>query len=211
VSRRVEPTTQQRIAVQSYFPWADSHRRPHRYRPPIGIRVKGRPGSAACKGDGVDDWITANSNGKTAVSGLATAFRLALLAPASIMLAGGLVVGGSGKGYTRPAMGRYGHFSAVEGLPSGSALLVVKRGPNAGARFLLDRPITSAGRDSGSDIVLDDVTVSGRHAEFRWENDELHVVDVGSLYGTYVNGSWWSRRRWPTGTKSILAYSAWLY
>jgi hypothetical protein len=106
-----------------------------------------------------------------------------LLAPASITLARSW----SGDGYALPAMGRYGHLSAVEGLPRGSALLVVKRGPNAGARFLLDRPITSAGRDSGSDIVLDDVTVSGRPAEFRWENDELHVVDVGSLYGTYVN------------------------
>jgi pSer/pThr/pTyr-binding forkhead associated (FHA) protein len=84
-------------------------------------------------------------------------------------------------------MGRYGHLSAVEGLPRGSALLVVKRGPNAGARFLLHRPITSAGRHASSDIVLDDATVSDRHAEFRWENDELHVVDVGSLYGTYVN------------------------
>ena len=63
----------------------------------------------------------------------------------------------------------------------------MKRGPNAGARFLLDRPITWAGRHSSSDIVLDDVTVSGRHAEFGWENDELHVVDVGNLYGTYVN------------------------
>ena len=84
-------------------------------------------------------------------------------------------------------MGHYGRLSAVEGLPTGSALLVVKRGPNAGARFLLDRPITSAGRHSGRDIVLDDVTVSSRHAEFRWANDELHVVDVGSLYGTYVN------------------------
>jgi pSer/pThr/pTyr-binding forkhead associated (FHA) protein len=84
-------------------------------------------------------------------------------------------------------MGRYGHLSAVEGLPRGSALLVVKRGANAGARFLLDRPVTSAGRHSGNDIVLDDVSVSGRHAEFRWESDELRVVDVGSLYGTYVN------------------------
>ena len=45
----------------------------------------------------------------------------------------------------------------------------------------------SAGRHPGSDIFLDDVTVSRRHAEFRWENDEFHVVDVGSLYGTYVN------------------------
>lgn len=81
-------------------------------------------------------------------------------------------------------------MSAVDGLPTGSALLVVKRGPNAGARFLLDRPITSAGRHASSDILLDDATVSDRHAEFRWENDELHVVDVGSLYGTYVNREW---------------------
>ncbi|BBA88287.1 glycogen accumulation regulator GarA [Mycobacterium pseudoshottsii] len=77
--------------------------------------------------------------------------------------------------------------SGVEGLPSGSALLVVKRGPNAGSRFLLDQPITSAGRHPDSDIFLDDVTVSRRHAEFRLEGNEFSVVDVGSLNGTYVN------------------------
>ena len=32
--------------------------------------------------------------------------------------------------------------SGVEGLPAGSALLVVKRGPNAGSRFLLDQAVT---------------------------------------------------------------------
>ena len=80
-----------------------------------------------------------------------------------------------------------GPVSFVDGLPKGSALLVVKRGPNAGSRFLLDQPVTSAGRHRGSDIFLDDVTVSRRHAEFRWESDEFQVVDVGSLYGTYVN------------------------
>ncbi len=77
--------------------------------------------------------------------------------------------------------------SGVEGLPVGSALLVVKRGPNAGSRFLLDQSVTSAGRHPDSDIFLDDVTVSRRHAEFRLESDEFQVVDVGSLNGTYVN------------------------
>src|ERR1700720_4704417 len=77
--------------------------------------------------------------------------------------------------------------SPVEGLPPGSALIVVKRGPNAGSRFLLDQPVTSVGRHPGSDIFLDDVTVSRRHAEFRREDDEFKVVDVGSLNGTYVN------------------------
>ena len=77
--------------------------------------------------------------------------------------------------------------SGVEALPTGSALLVVKRGPNAGSRFLLDQDTTSAGRHPDSDIFLDDVTVSRRHAEFRREGGEFVVVDVGSLNGTYVN------------------------
>jgi pSer/pThr/pTyr-binding forkhead associated (FHA) protein len=76
----------------------------------------------------------------------------------------------------------------AEHLPSGSALLIVKRGPNAGSRFLLDRPVTSAGRHPDSDILLDDVTVSRRHAEFRLDKGGgWTVVDVGSLNGIYVN------------------------
>ena len=86
-----------------------------------------------------------------------------------------------------PASGGASAASGAEGLPAGSALLVVKRGPNAGSRFLLDQPTTSAGRHPDSDIFLDDVTVSRRHAEFRLENGEFQVVDVGSLNGTYVN------------------------
>jgi pSer/pThr/pTyr-binding forkhead associated (FHA) protein len=74
-----------------------------------------------------------------------------------------------------------------EALPSDSALLVVKRGPNAGSRYVLDRPLTSAGRHPGSDIFLDDITASRRHAEFRRDNVEFRVVDTGSLNGTFVN------------------------
>lgn len=79
------------------------------------------------------------------------------------------------------------HVGGVEGLPAGEALLVVKRGPNAGARFLLDQDTTTAGRHPEADIFLDDVTVSRRHAEFRRNDGEFEVVDVGSLNGTYVN------------------------
>ena len=78
-------------------------------------------------------------------------------------------------------------LGGVEGLPSDSALLVVKRGPTAGSRFLLDQPVTSAGRHPGSDIFLDDVTVSRQHAEFRRENGEFQIADISSLNGTYVN------------------------
>jgi pSer/pThr/pTyr-binding forkhead associated (FHA) protein len=75
----------------------------------------------------------------------------------------------------------------VEGLPSGSALLIVTRGPNAGSRFLLDQPVTSAGRHPDSGIFLDDITVSRRHAEFQRKQGQFRVIDVGSLNGTYVN------------------------
>jgi len=77
--------------------------------------------------------------------------------------------------------------AAVDALPAGSALLVVQRGPSAGSRFLLDTDVVTAGRHPESEIFLDDVTVSRRHAEFRRGTDGYAVVDVGSLNGTYVN------------------------
>jgi pSer/pThr/pTyr-binding forkhead associated (FHA) protein len=77
--------------------------------------------------------------------------------------------------------------AAVDALPPGSALLVVQRGPSAGSRFLLDADEVSAGRHPDSDIFLDDVTVSRRHAVFRRTSDGFLVADVGSLNGTYVN------------------------
>ncbi len=72
-------------------------------------------------------------------------------------------------------------------LPPGSALLLVMRGPNAGSRFRLDGDLTTAGRHPDSDIFLDDVTVSRRHAEFYRHGARFTVRDVGSLNGTYVN------------------------
>jgi pSer/pThr/pTyr-binding forkhead associated (FHA) protein len=77
--------------------------------------------------------------------------------------------------------------AAVDALPPGHALLVVQRGPGAGSRFLLDTDEVDAGRHPDSDIFLDDVTVSRRHAEFRREGERFTVADAGSLNGTYVN------------------------
>jgi len=79
------------------------------------------------------------------------------------------------------------NLGGIEALSVGSALLVVKRGPNAGSRFQLDKDVVSAGRHPQSDIFLDDVTVSRRHAEFRRTAAGYEVSDVGSLNGTYVN------------------------
>jgi pSer/pThr/pTyr-binding forkhead associated (FHA) protein len=77
--------------------------------------------------------------------------------------------------------------AVVDALPAESALLVVQRGPNAGSRFLLEADSTSAGRSTRSDIFLDDVTVSRKHAVFeRLDDGSFQVRDLGSLNGTYV-------------------------
>lgn len=92
----------------------------------------------------------------------------------------------------RPEDGDFGDdlfpdSAAFGALPEGSALLLVMRGPNAGSRFRLDGDLTTAGRHPDSDIFLDDVTVSRRHAEFYRRGALFTVRDVGSLNGTYVN------------------------
>lgn len=75
----------------------------------------------------------------------------------------------------------------VASLQPGTALLRVDHGPNAGSRFLLDADLTTVGRHPSSDIFLDDVTVSRKHAQFRREDGGFVVRDIGSLNGTYVN------------------------
>ncbi|HUC56878.1 MAG TPA: FHA domain-containing protein [Streptosporangiaceae bacterium] len=77
--------------------------------------------------------------------------------------------------------------AVIDTLPPNTALLVVRRGPNEGSRFLLDSEVTEVGRRPDSDIFLDDVTVSRRHAEFYRSGGKFTVRDVGSLNGTYVN------------------------
>ena len=77
---------------------------------------------------------------------------------------------------------------AIAALPSGSALLVVRRGPNVGARFLLDADVTTVGRHSNADIFLDDVTVSRRHTQFLRHGTAFEIKDLGSLNGTYFDG-----------------------
>lgn len=97
--------------------------------------------------------------------------------------------------------GDAGPVVAVEELEAGTALLVAARGPNSGARFLLDRPVTTVGRHPESDIFLDDITVSRRHAELRVEagGSQFWVYDVGSLNGTYVNGERADKRLLASG------------
>jgi pSer/pThr/pTyr-binding forkhead associated (FHA) protein len=90
---------------------------------------------------------------------------------------------------TEPSADDTSSDAVVERLQPGTALLVVRRGPASGARFLLDADVTSAGRHPDSDIFLDDITVSRHHLEFRRTAEGFTIRDLGSLNGTYVNRS----------------------
>jgi pSer/pThr/pTyr-binding forkhead associated (FHA) protein len=72
-------------------------------------------------------------------------------------------------------------------FPPETGLLIITRGPKGGSRYALDGAVITAGRDTRSDIFLDDVTVSRRHAEIYRRGPKYFVRDVGSLNGTYVN------------------------
>jgi pSer/pThr/pTyr-binding forkhead associated (FHA) protein len=75
----------------------------------------------------------------------------------------------------------------LDDIPEGGGVLLVKRGPGAGSRYVLEHDVTTAGRHPQSAIFLDDVTVSRRHAEVVRTADGYVLRDVGSLNGTYLN------------------------
>jgi pSer/pThr/pTyr-binding forkhead associated (FHA) protein len=76
---------------------------------------------------------------------------------------------------------------SLEDLGEGTAMLVVRKGPNEGSKYLLDAEVTRAGRHPDSDIFLDDITVSRRHAELVRAGASYRLRDTGSLNGTYLN------------------------
>jgi pSer/pThr/pTyr-binding forkhead associated (FHA) protein len=76
---------------------------------------------------------------------------------------------------------------SLEELGPDQALLVVKGGPTAGSTVLLDKDITRLGRSPDSDVFLNDITVSRRHAEVIREGSNFVIKDAGSLNGSYVN------------------------
>ena len=72
--------------------------------------------------------------------------------------------------------------------PSTGAALVVASGHQEGTRYAITSTHLTVGRHPDSDIFLDDITVSRRHAELQQGSAGYLLKDVGSLNGTYLNG-----------------------
>jgi len=69
----------------------------------------------------------------------------------------------------------------------GPALVVRSGGGRAGETFPLEAERTTIGRSPDCEIFLDDVTVSRKHAVLARNSDGLHIEDLGSLNGTFLN------------------------
>ena len=82
----------------------------------------------------------------------------------------------------------FSHQMDRQWFPTDTGLFVVESGPKAGARYGLEADLTTVGRHSAADILLDDVTVSRQHVEVERSGDRYRVKDTGSLNGTYLNG-----------------------
>lgn len=72
-------------------------------------------------------------------------------------------------------------------IPAGAASLIVRNGPQPGSILVLHNRLTRLGRHPDSELLLDDITVSRRHAEIEQVGDGWRVRDAGSLNGTYLN------------------------
>ena len=72
-------------------------------------------------------------------------------------------------------------------IPAGTSGLLVIKGPNIGDKFFIDKDDYSIGRSPESDVLLDDITVSRKHAILKKDKDYYRLIDAGSLNGSYLN------------------------
>ncbi len=71
--------------------------------------------------------------------------------------------------------------------PRELAYLIIKEGSGKGRQYQLNQGITTIGRDSGNDIILDDESLSRDHAKIRQENGIFYIRDLATTNGTFVN------------------------
>ena len=74
------------------------------------------------------------------------------------------------------------------GRPGALAQLAVTGGPRAGEALSVPAPVVVLGREAACDVVIDDDSVSARHARLEYDGG-WHVTDLGSVNGTAVDGT----------------------
>jgi hypothetical protein len=73
-------------------------------------------------------------------------------------------------------------------VKDGLAYVILYNGEKPLKVFVLTRPTSVIGRLDESEIKVDDVSVSGRHAQIVSRNNAFEIEDLGSTNGTFVEG-----------------------
>lgn len=77
-----------------------------------------------------------------------------------------------------------GDQHAIDKIKTLDAFLIV-----SGKRHVpLEEPVVDIGRQLDNTLVIDDSTVSRKHAQIRWRFGRFVIHDAGSKSGTFVNG-----------------------
>ena len=88
--------------------------------------------------------------------------------------------------------------SASQAFVPGTQALLVTFATNApefvGELVSLDKPVMAIGRRADNDLCVPEATVSGQHAQLRWQNGTWIVEDLGSTNGTYVDHTYERRK-----------------
>jgi pSer/pThr/pTyr-binding forkhead associated (FHA) protein len=92
-------------------------------------------------------------------------------------------------------------LESLKGIPKGQGGLIVLKGPNVGEIIILNKPVFSIGRESDSDVFLDDVTISRKHAKIEKLDNYYKITDLGSLNGIYINGKSTEEKIFENGDK----------
>jgi pSer/pThr/pTyr-binding forkhead associated (FHA) protein len=80
-------------------------------------------------------------------------------------------------------------IAEIKKIPGGKVGLIVIKGPGIGDKFFITKEELLIGRSPESDIFLDDITVSRKHAVLKKEENGYRIIDSGSLNGSYINNN----------------------
>jgi len=98
------------------------------------------------------------------------------------------------------------HEGAAQALAASVIQLKGRGGPYDGTVFSLDKALLTVGRTDENDIVVDDPSVSRRHAQLRLaiQGDRFTVLDLRSSNGTFVDGE--RIKRTECGEDSVVRF-----
>ena len=93
-----------------------------------------------------------------------------------------------------PPPGRSSSQSFTPGIQALLATFATNAPEYVGELASLDKPVITIGRRAENDLCVPEATVSGQHAQLKWQNATWIVEDTGSTNGTYVDHNYERRK-----------------